>query len=349
MKKYWQSQKFKRINRRRSEKAMKRLSKMKAKKRRINRGNKVKNIQFHGTVTVYAPTNFSIINNIEEMLSFYEKIIKTAKNKHALVLDARDIKSITPDSILYLLSMFEYLKKKFGNFPIRGTFPINSDCKRVFVQSGFPKYFKTRENINYDDADILTIESSIAVESVIAKKVVKFARDHLGEQRSNKSKRAYEIIIECMGNTYDHAYNSKSPLPKWYLMAIYDNINKSVNFVFLDGGLGIPKTIRRNHVEKIQQFITGVTRKFLSMTAIDDSFLISSALNGEFRTKTEMGHRGKGLPKIKKCAETNEINGLKIISGFGSFDVGTLQAREIKRQFMGTLFSWSHIQGGDLK
>jgi hypothetical protein len=349
MKRYWHSQKYKQANLRRSQKAMRELSKKKARKKVKGRSYRVKPIQFHGRVTINAPNNFSIVNNLDEMLIFYDNILKTAKNKNALILEAKNIELITPDSILYLLSIFEYIKAKYGKFPISGSFPVDPDCKRIFVQSGFPKYFHTRENISYDDSDILTIESSIEVEPLIAKKVVKFARDHLGEVRSKKSKRAYEIIIECMGNTFDHAYHSKSPLPKWYLMAIYNSNINSVKFVFLDGGLGIPKTIRRNHLERLQQFITGVTRKFLSIPAIDDSFLISSALNGEFRSRTEKGYRGKGLPKIKKCAETNEIHELKIISSFGSFDVATLTGVELKRQFMGTLFSWSHVQSGEIE
>jgi hypothetical protein len=143
-----------------------------------------------------------------------------------------------------------------------------------------------------------------------------------------------------MANTHDHAYSERSLLPRWYLMAVNDKDKKFVQFVFLDGGKGIPNTIKKKYLEILRRKLGAATH----LKTIEDSALILSALKGEFRTRTEKSYRGKGLPKIIGCAENKEITDLVIISNFGVINTATGIVRDTRRKLFGTLFSWRYTR-----
>jgi len=159
----------------------------------------------------------------------------------------------------------------------------------------------------------------------------------LGKQRTENAK-LYEIVIEMMANAIGHAYDIKlDKNPKWYLIAMYDEDNKAVQFSFLDTGFGIPRTVMLRHSEKIKKLIDKVN-PFSNLLA--DSFLIQSALEGEFRSETGNGYRGKGLPSIYDASNTFYINDLIIFSNKGFINCDKKIEIDLKSTFYGTLFSW---------
>lgn len=95
---------------------------------------------------------------------------------------------------------------------------------------------------------------------------------------------------------------------------------------------------------------TTVSKKFkdllYSFRGKKDSRIISSALNGDFRTETKKNYRGKGLPHILECYNNTLINRLCIISGKGSvlIEKKTYNERTLfdsKEKFYGTVFQIS--------
>lgn len=289
---------------------------------------------------VVPPNNFSIINNVEEMLGFFATIIELTRCKHKIILDISGIQQMTSDALVYMLSLFEYCQEKYGFLNISGNFPKEETCHNLLIESGFFKYVKSSIPRKSSSGNILAIESESTVQSKIAQKVVMFTRNHLKQNKSIKSRRTYEILIECMSNTIDHAYKQNSLVPKWYLIALNKPGTGKVSFTFLDGGQGIPSTINIKHQERVKQLIS----KFVyTVPSIKDNALIYSALKGEFRTRTNEGYRGKGLPKIYQCVENKEIDNLVIISNRGYINCSTDEQRGLFSTFHGTLFSWDFM------
>ena len=68
-----------------------------------------------------------------------------------------------------------------------------------------------------------------------------------------------------------------------------------------------------------------------------------SVLNGDFRTRTEVGYRGKGIPRIYQRVKSNEINNLVLIANNGYVNCTTNKRKELKNKFHGTLFSWEFV------
>lgn len=151
------------------------------------------------------------------------------------------------------------------------------------------------------------------------------------------TKRLYPMIIELMTNTHQHAYEPcevQTMMCNWYIFA--QDTDNAVHFIFLDTGLGIPKTVSKRFWEKIKDWISK-----------NDAIYLKSALQGEFRSETKQEHRGKGLPGIYEDARASSINNLSIISGRGKCVVkkdAVIEAECLNQAFEGTLFIWDIIK-----
>lgn len=289
------------------------------------------------TARVLAPEKFSIINNPNEMLEYFDAVHQCIRSGFKIYLDVSKVKEITFDAILYILSRMDYYRKTNFKVSFAGNRPDDPICKQMFEESGFFNHVYTRDRVKSANSDIYAIQSSGNVDPIIAKEIIDFAKSHLNDTTNLNSKGLYATLIECMANTFNHAYNKNNlkSLAKWWVMASYDAVKDKVVFSFVDNGFGIPHTLRKNYLEKIRQYLP----LFENM----DSQLVLSSLNGDFRTKTKLKHRGKGLPRIYRSAQHDEIQNLTIISkkAYVTAKPGKLHSDEMMNTFHGTLLTWT--------
>lgn len=261
----------------------------------------------------------------------------------SIFLDISGIKDLTTDGILYILSSLEYSRLRNLNVKIVGNNPIDDKCNKIFETSGFYKYvYSIKSRAIRGDAETFSIESDSVVMPGKAASAKEFTRRSLLRNESTELKRIYTTLIECMANTKQHAYKKRTHYSKWWLMASHDKELAKVHFTFLDNGLGIPSTIRMRFSEKIRSVFGKIVAE------IPDSDLISSSLSGDFRTRTGMPYRGKGLPSILETAKKQQIDNLRIISkkgyvGWERTESGELVSRELKFPLFGTLLSWDFV------
>lgn len=324
MKKLYLEKKFKDFNLKRSLKAMQKMQTKKTNKRKKSKRDDFSKYR------VSAPDIFSIIKNPSETISFFSKIEHTAFITHSLFIDIKNIKVITPETVLYLLLFVDKFKKN-KKIKIVGNAPEDKRCREIFLHSGFYDYV----NSSYAtprDINILSVKSDHIVSGEIADNVIEFACAKLNIKRSNITKAFYTTILECMGNTKEHAYTSHSAkYAKWWLIACHDSLNNCIDFSILDNGEGIPETVKKRFLENIFGY--------------SDSKIISSVLNGEFRTSTQLQYRGKGLPKINSFMDEKIIQNLIIISNNGYYNADTKRKIELDKKFNGTMVCWSFIKG----
>lgn len=278
---------------------------------------------------------FSIIENPSETITFLKNVETKAYINHNLYIDIKNTTKITPEAILYLLLLLEQIRKdNTRNIVVKGNAPINPESKKMFLCSGFYNYVVS-EYYTPMDIDFLSIKSNNIVDCEIAKQVIDFACSKLKLKRGKITKAFYTIILECMGNTKHHAYDSvKAKYAKWWLVAYYDKNTRAVYFAILDNGKGIPETARKNFAEKI---------KFLLNS--EDVKIIKSALSGDFRTSTGLQYRGKGLPKIYEHMKEKRIQDLMIVSNNGFYKADNDEELVLEKKFNGTLICWSFMQG----
>lgn len=240
------------------------------------------------------PSVFSITEATDENLSFFDLLFHHIQNGDKIFLDMENIEIMTPDALLYILSIFEYFELRNFKMDIKGNFPKNEQALELLIQSDFFKYVMS-VNIPESNENVLKIKKGIKTDPIIVKEVIDFTLKHLNQNITQRSKVIYRILIEMMANTVEHAYRISSNTSRWYLMASRETGNGKIRFAFLDGGFGMPSTIRKNFSDKVETILLSITG------TSNDSRLIMSALNGKFRTRTNKGYRGKGL----RCSRSN--------------------------------------------
>jgi len=277
-------------------------------------------------IHIQAPSNFSIIDNIDEMLLLFNKIEKLTMQTEKIFLDLSIVERITPESILYILSEFDYLKTTLNYLDISGNVPVNEECKSLFIQSGYFDYVNSANYTKNSNNNILSIKSNNLVIGEIAQEVVEFSLNHIKPKSSPNN--IYKTIIECMANTNNHAYsNNNIPYSKWWLMATYNEKENKVHFSFVDNGKSIPKTIKKK----------------ISDLSKDDGNILLSACDGKFQSSSKLKWRGTGLPKIKVYADNSFIENLIIVSNKGYANISKKKSIVLNNKFNGTLLSWDFI------
>jgi len=307
-------------------------------KRKVRVSQAYKNIQKrHGRIEIAPPSNFSLINNIEETGNFFNALNELIDDGKNIFLDLSGVEELSTDALLYILSRLEYNKIRQYKANIFGCAPSNPDCKKIMETSGFLKYVYSQNMSRIEsDPDVFSIESGSYVFPQKAAGIKTFIKDKLGKAESQETKSIFKNIIECMANTKHHAYKAHATYSKWWVMGSYIKDSNKVHVTFLDNGYGIPNTIRINFREKVQRMFANVIS-----VGRTDSLLIKSALLGEFRTRTESSYRGKGLPQIYRSAEEGKMSDLIVISRRGYVNSKKAECKELEQVFHGTLLSWN--------
>lgn len=284
-----------------------------------------------------APAVFSLSLNGVETAEYFGKVEEYFKFDQATFIDLADVTRISPDAIMYLLSLMEVYSQQ-TTLRVQGNRPKEARPRHLLEESGFFSFVASQEPVFRQSTKVLTIRTGERVESVIAEDVINFALRRLQRNRDEYSSGSYINLIECMGNTKQHAYTENLPYkPKWWLGAIYNEAKNCVSFTILDYGQGIPSTVRKSTSEQFSKMFSGVN---LSVIDALDSKLVLSALKGELRTRTGLKFRGKGLPKIFGHYRRKLISNLVIISDKAYINLDSNQSLDLDRALTGTVLSW---------
>ena len=138
---------------------------------------------------------------------------------------------------------------------------------------------------------------------------------------SIESKSAFGGITEAMNNVIKHAYPQTTRNEKifgvahpWWLGGSYNKQTDTLIITICDQGVGIPRTLPRQHTK---EKIDGILGR-LGITKPDDAAMIKAAIELG-RTATQKTYQGKGLQDIKRFVENNEDARLKILSLRGEY------------------------------
>ena len=284
---------------------------------------------------VVAPKVFGMIDNIDETLKFFKTVkdtIRKLRVNDTIYFDLSKVEVVSADAIMYLIATIRNTKR-INVFKIlcSGNAPVNPDARKKFEQSGFYDYVYSGIKTGSEYVDHIKIKSGNEAEPELAGDICDFVHK-LTSLNIVDTKFLFSMIIELMTNTKQHAYNSISSMDdNWYVYV--EDREDSLKFVFLDTGVGIPKTIRTKFGEKIASLLSN-----------NDAYFIASALRGEFRSETRLDYRGKGLPEIYNRIISARIENFAIVSGQGKCVVdenGDIVEISLKNVLNGTLLSWN--------
>jgi anti-sigma regulatory factor (Ser/Thr protein kinase) len=296
-------------------------------------GNNIPNISNENQEEkIYAPVNFSMIDNKDEFMCFLYKVDASGWKGKNILIDLSRIKNITPDGLLIIIAYLSHYKRRHPELKIDSNYPLDSYCFNVFVESGFYHHVFTNSTRQQSDKDLLSVRSDTTIRSDEAGAVLEFVRRKLGINDKVLTRAVYKTIMESMTNVRDHAYiNKEEKNYGWWLMALPDRDGQMIRFALIDNGKGIPRTIKKKNIE--------------NLGAIRDEVLIRAAIFEEDRSSTRLSFRGKGLPAMKKLVDSKKIRNLHIISRKGGFLIDEDKLYNLNgRQYYGTIISWEFIK-----
>lgn len=288
-----------------------------------------------------APRHLSIFDETQNAIVYFDKVLQTIKNckfKDSILFDLSEVEVITPDAIMYLIAIIRNTRRiRLLRISCGGNMPKADSARDIIEQSGFFSFVSSTSKLQIkSDSSYMKISDGVDADGELASSFCDFVQNSC-RQTALSTKRLYPMIIELMTNTHQHAYDSREAqtmMGNWYIFA--QDTGTAIHFVFLDTGLGIPKTVLKRFYEKIKDFAFR-----------NDAVYLKSALQGKFRSETKQEHRGKGLPGIYEDACNLSIMGLSIISGQGKCTVredGVIETESFDQMFEGTLFTWDILK-----
>lgn len=282
------SQKQKKWN---DHKAKKQIRILERNNKRYGKGRKIKKYSdgektnSRHSYKLIAPNQLTILNDQEEKtLSYFDEAIDTiqkCKIGASIYFDLLGVKDISADAVMYIIALVNnYKRVNILKIQVSGNLPEDPNAKSFIEDVGFYSYVRGLKEQHNKSKDRFRISQGDKPNSAIVGKLCDFT----AAGGIINTKRLYSMIIELMTNTCQHAYRREQTAKmksNWYLFA--EREEKTVHFVFLDTGMGIPSTIRQSFIE----------RGIINLTGKKDASFIASALRGENRTETRQSHRGK--------------------------------------------------------
>lgn len=315
-KKLWQ----KRFNDKRSREGQKRKkhrhSKTPPRRKEIRRDRKKS--------TITAPSVFSVVHGGDDTIVFFTALMNAIRKKRDITVHLANITEITPDAILYLLLLVE--EGKMLDIHIEGDVPQDENARHIFLCSGFYEYvISNAKNSTPNDNNILTIKKGEQVEGEIAAEMQQYLADRIKSVNPRCRKALYSILVECMANTNGHASIEGQNKKNWWAMGLHNKTLGKVLFAFVDNGLGIPATMRRNIIEKMP---------------FSDADMLEKSVTGRYdKASSGESTRNKGLPQIKRLSDNGFIENLILISSKGYYSAKSGR-KILRKRFKGTLITW---------
>lgn len=352
MKKYRNTFKYKKQNLKHSKKHFERNLKSKKKKiakRKASQGlNKLEKLKQHSLnikhkdyVKIKAPSNFSFIENTEEVSLFIKKLNRQYEGKKKVYILLDGVEKVSYGAIVVLLSIM--IKFKTSNIDFNGNFPKNQEAKKIITQSGFFEYLykNIKEEERYSihpKTNTIHTHAWKDVDSELGAEIVQNASKTIwGENR--RCQGVQRALLELMQNTNNHAKIGIEGEKHWWLSVNHSKEEKKVSFSFIDFGVGVFKSLdNKTNTSKFFGWKEKLAKAFNYTSNVE---LLKLILEGKMhKTVTNKHFRGKGLPGIREVMKRNQISNLHIITNDVYCNVEKNEYKKISNNFSGTFVYW---------
>lgn len=279
------------------------------------------------------PKHLSLLDNFEDTNNFLNDVRKFLLQGKKLFVDFSKTHDLTVEAVLVFVAILrETAGRKRANrvAAAMGNSPLqNSPAGRLLRESGFYEHVNSDVDLGGEAArGTIRPREGIRVNAALANALTeKAARAIFGDDRRLPA--VYRILIEVMGNTKQHASVGKEQ-EQWWAMVHTNPKNHRAEFAFYDGGVGIVGSFRTRWRAAFE----------LVKLSPSQEDILYDLLHGEFKSRTNLPYRGKGLPAIAKALARRQVENLKIITNRVVADVANDTVTALPVEFPGTLVYW---------
>lgn len=204
--------------------------------------------------------------------------------------------------------------------------------------------FRSGDRVSGDEIDVITGELSQLIFELIDNST---SKDVAAENLEEKALQIYAILIEAIDNVRSHAYarhDNKMVVPRWWMTAAVDRLDKRLTVAVYDQGVSIPATLpswgRYQQAAQMLRRLLGTNHD--SSDYSHDPAAIAVAMKVA-RSSTGLDHRGRGLPLMAGFLDDCRDGRLRIISRGGVLTMEKGQRQRLSRlqkPLGGTLIEW---------
>ena len=328
MKKCFTTSRFKRFNKSRSDRAIRRKRRHRSRKYNPLRVSNYPPVKKLPIANVQAPENYSLVYNTIETLQYYNEIRDILASGQRVRFDLSNVKKMTTDAIAVQIAKIKderYNKR----VPICGNAPKDEKLSNLFQHSGFYEHVRVSGARPPAKNKLIHERTANRVEPDIAKEACLLGLRHTFKNESIFEP-LYDIIIEVMQNTNNHA-GKKRGLYDWWLH-VYNHPNSAKTiYTFLDLGSGIFNSL------PVKTFWREAANRLHLTSNLD---LVDKLFAGEIKSRTSRPERGKGIPQIYECAQDSVFTTFVLISNDVYADMKKHESHILSTKFDGTLFYW---------
>jgi hypothetical protein len=306
-------------------------ARLQKRKRRFNPQTAIKVVPLSARRKYFSltvPSNFSIIDNCEEVIAFLNEV-KLLSTKTNLTLDLSGVTAMSTEAIAALIALMSEIMPYAR---IQGNQPMNIEMRAKLVESGFFQHVEHAPHtapVPTARKGMFLKERSTKVDPEIAKEIIHTGTEGL-HGKAQKRQAAYRTLIESMNNTHNHAAaRGITGIKTWWCTVYADSKRKRICYAFVDLGVGIFKSVRINRF-----------KRFYKKLMLDNGSILKDILEGKVESSTGIPYRGKGLPSIYRHAKAGNIKSLVIVANDVYANVEKNKYKTMRVSFGGTLLYW---------
>ena len=272
------------------------------------------------------PVNFSIERQyVTDFVKMLDKLYD--RKKRFVLLDFSNTEKVTKGAMLVLCAQVEKIRTertfyfKFIGIPDRLKKNLSGDYTRLTNKDDidYDKICAGTDNFHKLDPNII---------DNITKDLRKIGITGNTPKVMMYRERVEALFTEAMGNAIEHGLLSRRKINCWLTSEINYN-SKTVEFTFVDMGLGIAKSYRNTSLPFIDRIKS-------------DKKIVLRSLAGKMGSSTKDPDRGRGLPEISDIVKGGYIQNFELITNKVAVDYNdsAFHGQKIPN-FAGTCYSWT--------
>lgn len=280
---------------------------------------------------IIAPKDFSFVNNTDALIEYFNQAEFYFRRGSNVRFNIDNIDDLSSDAIALMIAKIsddEYLKGSL----IAGQAPQKPDLRRLFTESGFYNYVYSEARYTARKGNLLHRETFHKVVPEMAESCTLEGLRHTFRS-SAPFEPLYEILIECMSNSTNHANPNKKNTCKWWSYVYTVPNTRRTCYSFIDLGVGIFESMKTK----------GYFDKLVKTVGMKDNIsYVQDLLEGRIQSRVDEDNeiRGKGIPEIVTHSTLPEFSKFYIISNDVRINVKSKEAFQLKHNFRGTFFYW---------
>ena len=250
-----------------------------------------KNISY---TSMDAPTNFSILDNRNSIIEYFNTIKRMLNQKEYTRMSLREVTSIDLPTLCLLGAFMLDRNTKSEYLEVTSPFS-NSAAYRFFKEAQSENMIIKKRRPDFNSGAFLS-RSEDEVDNKAIGDILTKTVNYFGEKNRQKLRDIHPIIIEIVTNTADHASPDSSHTLPW-IINTYEtkdsNGNKVKQYCVIDMGVGIYETLI-DKANSQQQGRSPWWHTIIKRESSQGEFFRQAIPKG-LQSRTTLPQRGKGI------------------------------------------------------